>query len=104
MLPALLEIPKCWCGDPSDPTMYHQHPEACYEVAAPAVPDPVPTPLPAVSLTYTWSDGTTMTRVDVANLLTDGSELLSEGTHRERLILRALLEHTLATLKGEDVS
>lgn len=56
-----------------------------------------------VSLTYAHSDGETFTRVDTDNSLTHPGDL-TDHDHRERLLLRALLEHTLAMLKGEDVS
>jgi hypothetical protein len=57
-----------------------------------------------VSLMYAHSDGQTFTRVDVWNTLTHPSGDGDDDTHRERLLLRAILEHTLAMLKGEDVS
>lgn len=56
-----------------------------------------------VSLVYAHSDGYTFTRVDTENLLTHSRDG-SDGDHRERLLLRALLQHTLAMLNGEDVS
>lgn len=58
----------------------------------------------AVSLLYAHSDGQTFTRVDVENGLTHPSGDGDDNVHRERLLLRAVLEHTLAMLKGEDVS
>lgn len=57
---------------------------------------------PLVSLTYADSLGNVV-RVDRENPLTHWDHE-SDTVHRERLILRALLEHTLAMLKGEDVS
>lgn len=57
---------------------------------------------PLVSLTYADSLGNVV-RVDRENPLThwDGQ---SDTVHRERLILRALLTHTLAMLDGDDVT
>ena len=57
---------------------------------------------PPVSLVYAHSDGKTFTRVDMDNPLTNSSG--DDDVHRERLLLRALLTHTLAMLNGEDVS
>lgn len=57
---------------------------------------------PLVSLTYADSLGNVV-RVDRENPLTHWDHE-SDTIHRERLILRALLEHTLAMLKGEDIS
>jgi len=70
--------------------------------APPEYIPPTFSPAP-VSLTYAWSDGRTLTRVDVDNGLTNrGDE--SDIAHRERLLLRALLTHALAVLNGEDLS
>lgn len=57
---------------------------------------------PLVSLMYGDSLGNVV-RVDKENPLThwDGE---SDTVHRERLILKALLTHTLAMLNGEDIS
>ena len=57
---------------------------------------------PLVSLTYADSLGNVV-RVDRENPLTHWDHE-SDTIHRERLILRALLEHTLAMLDGGDVA
>lgn len=56
---------------------------------------------PPVSLVYVDGSGQPV-RVDVDNPITHSS---GDGDiHRERLLLRALLQHVLAMLDGEDVS
>lgn len=87
-------------------------PEATGAMRIPLAPAVVPlteksTPAPQysqplVSLTYADSLGNVV-RVDRENPLTHWDHE-SDTVHRERLILRALLEHTLAMLKGEDIS
>ncbi len=74
---------------------------AAMHVDRPLFPNPA---APPVSLTYAHSDGRTFTRVDQDNALTHRIGDGSDDEHRERLLLRALLEHTLAMLRGEDVS
>lgn len=83
------------CGPPVQDTAYGYLPPA--ETITPIG-------FPPVSLVYAHSDGKTFTRVDTGNLLTHRTGDGNDREHRERLLLRALLEHTLAMLKGEDVS
>lgn len=98
--------------DKTDPAKFD--PEETGAMRMPVVPATAVLPLaekrepapqysqPLVSLTYADSLGNVV-RVDRENPLTHwGHE--SDTIHRERLILRALLEHTLAMLKGEDIS
>lgn len=79
--------------------------DTAYGYVAPFEPEThkIAPPSP-VSLTYAWSDGYTFSRVDQENELTHRTGDGDENEHRERLLLRALLEHTLAMIKGEDVS
>lgn len=98
----------------TDPAKFD--PEATGAMRIPLAAKPAPpvmtlaekdTPAPAysqplVSLMYADSLGNVV-RVDRENPLThwDGE---SDTIHRERLILKALLTHTLAMLNGEDIS
>lgn len=43
-------------------------------------------------------------RVDIESFITHPGPDASDVLHRQRLLLRALLQHTLAMLNGEDVS
>ena len=55
------------------------------------------------ALIYRSSDGTTFTLIDRVPVAEQDGEM-TDDDHRERLICRAILEHALAILKGEDVS
>lgn len=55
------------------------------------------------ALVYRWSNGTTFTLVDRVPVAEQDGEM-TDDDHRERLICRAILEHALAILKGENVS
>lgn len=89
------------------------HPSDCNGCAAPTCGPPetmclppvtgyiAPFGQPPVSLVYVDGSGQPV-RVDVDNPITHSS---GDGDiHRERLLLRALLQHVLAMLDGEDVS
>lgn len=55
------------------------------------------------ALIYRHSNGDTFTLVDRVPVAEQDGEM-TDDDHRERLICRAILEHALAILRGEDVS
>lgn len=74
--------------------------------------EPTPVPIPPApawlgttgpALFYADDLGNTV-RVDSENYVTHPGPDVTDQHHRQRLLLRALLQHTLAMLNGEDVS
>lgn len=85
----------------SGPTIEHQVSDVPIAVPAPPAPAWLGTTGPA--LFYADDLGNTV-RVDSENYITHPGEDATDQHHRQRLLLRALLQHTLAMLNGADVS
>lgn len=80
-----------------------------WDVSCPVHGKPAVPPTPAwlgttgPALFYADDLGNTV-RVDSENYITHPGDDATDQHHRQRLLLRALLQHTLAMLDGEDVS
>lgn len=96
--------------DPESTGTFRVLPLADAHAYAADVPIPVPAPpAPAwlgttgPALFYADDLGNTV-RVDSENYITHPGPDATDQHHRQRLLLRALLQHTLAMLNGGDVS
>lgn len=86
-----------------EPKIEHSYVEAPAFMGQSAAPAPAWLGTTGPALFYTDDLGNTV-RVDSENYITHPGPDATDQHHRQRLLLRALLQHTLAMLAGEDVS